>query len=241
MNTNRIAAIAALVGEPARAAMLLELMDGRALTARELARAGNVTPQTASQHLSRLVEAGLMQMEQHGRHRFHRLASAEVAKVLEGIMQLAAGQPAPRAVTPGPRDDALRRARMCYDHIAGRLGLAIAETLQADGAIVFQEDGGTVMPEAAGVLSRWRLALPPPAPRAARVYCRPCLDWSERKPHIAGRLGALLCSHCLEQGWLQRRPGHRALAITPEGESALRELLGPDAWERVAQPAASRK
>jgi DNA-binding transcriptional ArsR family regulator len=241
MNTNRIAAIAALVGEPARAAMLLELMDGRALTARELAHAGNVTPQTASLHLARMVQAGLMRVEQHGRHRFHRLASGEVAKVLEGIMQLAAGQPQPHTVTPGPRDEAMRRARMCYDHIAGRLGLAIADTLQAEGAVVLQEDGGTVTPRAAGVLSRWRLALPPAAPRSARVYCRPCLDWSERKPHIAGRLGALLCAHCLDQGWLQRRAGHRALAITPEGQRAFRELLRPDDWKRIAQPPPAAK
>jgi DNA-binding transcriptional ArsR family regulator len=128
MNTNQIARIASLLGEPARTAMLLELMDGRALTARELAGAGGVSAQTASSHLAQMVEAGLLAVAQQGRHRYHRLASPAVARVLEGIMQLAASGPGlRRTVVPGPTDDNLRRARTCYDHIAGRLGVAIAD------------------------------------------------------------------------------------------------------------------
>ena len=239
MITNRIAHIAALVGEPARTAMLLELMDGRALTALELARAGGVSAQTASRHLSQLVQAALLQVEQLGRHRYHRLASAEVAHMLEGIMQIA-GQSLPRrAVQSGPRETSMRMARMCYDHIAGRLGLAIAERLQQQGAIVLEGGAGHVTERGHEVLQRWGLALPDPAtaPAGRRPWCRPCLDWSERKSHIAGRLGALLCSHSLEQGWLTRKPSARVLAISPHGAQALRRLLGLQAWNQVTDGA----
>ena len=235
MNTNRIARIASLVGEPARTAMLIELMDGRSLTARELAKAGNVSPQTASRHLAQMVEAGLMCVEQHGRHRYHQLASGEVARVLEGIMQIARRDPLRRSIAPGPRDEAMRMARMCYDHIAGRLGLAIAARLLADGAIVFDGDGGHVTAQASVVLERWGLVLEPSSFRPAhtRPYCRPCMDWSERKPHVAGRLGAMIGSHYLEQGWLLRRPDTRALAISGKGATVLRDLLGHDGWSKV--------
>ncbi|MDP3230516.1 MAG: helix-turn-helix transcriptional regulator [Acidovorax sp.] len=237
MNTNQIARIASLLGEPTRTAMLLQLMDGRLLTATELARAGNVSAPTASSHLAQMVDAGLMRVEQRGRHRYHRLASADVAKVLEGIMQIAT-HPLPRTpVVVGPRDEALRTARMCYDHLAGRLGLAIAEQLLADEAIEFDGEAGRVTDRAAQVLQRWGLTLltdphQPPAHRA-RPYCRPCLDWSERKSHIAGTLGVMICTHCLDQGWLTRAAGSRALAISPVGAKNFRELLGLKAWERV--------
>lgn len=235
MNTNHIARIASLVGEPARAAMLLQLMDGRLLTATELAKAGHVSPQTASRHLAQMVEAGLMCVEQRGRHRFHRLASADVAKMLEGMMQIAGELPAQRRVVVGPRDDTLRRARLCYDHVAGRLGLALAESLLAERAIEFDGEGGYVTDRLGDALQRWGIALdtaPPPA-RSARPYCRPCLDWSERKMHLAGRLGAMLCAHCLDKGWLTRAAGSRALTIPPEGATAFRDRLGLDAWRRV--------
>jgi len=127
MNTNQIARIAALVGEPARTGMLVALMDGRALTAHELATAGHVSPATASRHLQLLAESGLLRVERQGRHRYHRIASGDVARVLEGIMQLAA-QTAPTAqrVVTGPRDAAMRLARTCYDHLAGLLAVAMA-------------------------------------------------------------------------------------------------------------------
>lgn len=237
MNTNHIARIASLVGEPARAAMLLQLMDGCLLTATELARAGNVSPQTGSRHLAQMVESGLMCVEQRGRHRYHRLASGEVAKMLESIMQIA-GQPSVRSVSPvrvGPRDETMRMARMCYDHIAGRLGLAIAERLLAEHAIEFDGEAGRVTDRAAEVLQRWGLPLEPvqPSLRSSRPYCRPCLDWSERKSHLAGRLGAMLCTHCLDKGWLTRQQGGRALTISADGAATFRELLGLDGWHRV--------
>ena len=242
MNTNQIAGVAGLVGEPARAAMLMELMDSRSLTAQELARAGHVTAQTASRHLARLVDAGLLHVEQRGRHRYHRLASVDVARVLEGIMQLAvkgAGAP-PRAVVTGPRDESMRMARTCYDHIAGRLGVAIAERLVEEGAIEFEDDAGRVTPAATAVLARWGFD-PPLDPagdpaasaRSRRPHCRPCLDWSERRPHLAGQLGTRLCSHCLQSGWLVRRSGTRSLAVTPKGTLAFQGILGHEAWRKV--------
>ncbi|MCT9809984.1 ArsR family transcriptional regulator [Acidovorax sp. Be4] len=235
MNTNHIARIASLVGEPTRAAMLLQLMDGRMLTATELARAGNVSPQTGSRHLAQMVESGLMCVEQRGRHRYHRLASGEVAKVLEGIMQIAGQRPAPRMVVTGPRDETMRMARICYDHIAGRLGLAIAESLLADRAIVFDGEAGLVTDRAAEVLGRWGLPLEAAQqqPTRGRPCCRPCLDWSERKAHLAGRLGAMICTHCLDQGWLTRKTGSRALAISAVGATTFRNLLGLEVWHRV--------
>ncbi|WP_313759450.1 helix-turn-helix transcriptional regulator, partial [Diaphorobacter nitroreducens] len=154
MNTNQIAHVAALVGEPARTAMLVALMDGRALTARELAEAGRVSAATASRHLGLLVEAGLLVLERQGRHRYHRLASPEVAHLLEGLMQLAVRQATTSPVVVGPRDAALRQARTCYDHIAGRLGVAIAAHLLEEGAIVFDDDvGGRVTGRAQAVLA----------------------------------------------------------------------------------------
>ena len=237
MNTNQIAHIAALVGEPARTGMLLALMDGRALTARELAAAGRVTAPTASRHLGLLVEAGLLSLERQGRHRYHRLASPEVARMLEGIMQLATrGVETPRRPATGPRDTALRQARRCYDHIAGRLGVAISDTLLAEGAVVFEGDAGRITPRADAVLKPLGLpAASATAPVAAvrRPGCRPCLDWSERRAHVAGQLGALLCSHSLVQGWLVRDTQSRALRITPPGALVLRAWLGAERWQRV--------
>lgn len=229
MHTNQVARIASLVGEPARTAMLLELMDGRALTANELAQAAHVTPQTGSRHLALLVDGGLLVVEQRGRHRYHRLASAEVARVLEGIMQLAAHQPPPvRTVQPGPRNEAMRLARTCYDHVAGRLGVAITQRLLHDGAVVFDGELGWVTPRLSVSLSALGMVFDDSPPGARRPGCRPCLDWSERRPHLAGRLGRQLCVHCIERGWLRRHSGGRALEITPPGVQALSAWLGAE-------------
>jgi hypothetical protein len=222
--------------------MLLALMDGRSLTANELAKTGNVSPQTTSRHLAQMVEAGLMDVEQRGRHRYHRLASSEVAKVLEGIMQIAGEPPVRRTVVTGPKDESMRMARMCYDHIAGRLGLAIAERLLADQVIDFDGDTGQVASNAGEVLQRWGMLLKPDLQTSSRgrPYCRPCMDWSERKMHVAGRLGAMICTHCLEQGWLTRKAGCRTLSISAAGAITFRELLGLEAWHRVTDPARPR-
>lgn len=240
MNTNRIAHVAALVGEPARTAMLMALMDGRALTARELADAAHITPATASRHLGLLVEALLLRVERQGRHRYHRLASPEVARVLEGLMQLAVSPQAPlapRRVVVGPRDAALRAARTCYDHLAGRLGVTISDHLLESGAVVFDDEAGAghATDRVADALRGLGLdADAAVAGRAGgRAHCRPCLDWSERRMHLAGRLGALICHHCLERDWLLRGQGTRALTITPPGALALRDWLGTTRWREV--------
>ena len=230
VNANQIAEVGAVVGEPARAAMLAALMDGRALTATELARVAGITPQTASSHLTRLVAARLVKVDRQGRHRYHRLASSEVARMLEGVMQLASGQndsSRPR-LRVGPRDQAMRTARTCYDHIAGRLGVAISDALVTQGIVEIDDEAGLITEKGCKFLSRIGIELPTSADgvrRLTRPICRPCLDWSERRPHLAGRLGAALCSHCLEHGWVRRIKGTRALEITRKGETELRQVL----------------
>lgn len=236
MNTNQIAHIASLVGEPARTAMLLALMDGRALTAHELAVAGNIGAATASRHLALLIEAGLLAMERQGRHRYHRLASPEVARVLEGITQLAAQRTPARRTVTGPRDTAMRLARTCYDHLAGRLGVAITQHLLDHDAIAFDGEAGHVTDRASAVLKGLGVNVAVLSESGGkRPHCRPCLDWSERRAHVAGRLGALICSHCLDSGWLVRRDGSRALEISPTGVVALRNGLGHARWNALVQ------
>jgi DNA-binding transcriptional ArsR family regulator len=234
MNTNQLAQVGALVGEPARAGMLIALLDGRALTATELATAAHVTPATASRHLALLVEAGLLRVRQQGRHRYHQLASAEVARMLEGMMQLAVTQAGARRPVTGPRDATMRFARTCYDHLAGRLAVAIADRLVEAGAVRIEDDTALVTERAAETLQG--LGLHASAiPGGARPPCRPCLDWGERRVHLAGRFGALLCSHCVAQGWLLQRQGTRSLALTPAGATAFRHWLGGERWLAITR------
>jgi DNA-binding transcriptional ArsR family regulator len=233
VTTASFASTAALIGDPARAAMLHAVMDGRALTAGELARAAGVTAQTASSHLAQLNEAGLLRVEKQGRHRYHRLATAEVARLIEGLMQVTAQRQAMRLPVPGPRDAAMRLARTCYDHIAGRLGVALAASMTARGFVELSEDAGLVTAEGLRFLGGIGIDLPAPAKPIAmrgRPICRPCLDWSERRPHLAGKLGALLCQHSLSSGWVRRRPGSRTLEITPGGQHAFREVFGAEVY-----------
>jgi len=221
-----IAAVAALVGDPARANILSELLGGRALAAGELARAAGVAPSTASEHLAKLTEAGLTERIPQGRARYYRLASPEVAAMLESIMTVAADpEPRPRAAPRVPAG--LKKARTCYDHIAGELGVAIADALLAQGAVVLHPDGGELTEAGAELLAR--LGIAPPGGRARRPWCRACLDWSERRPHLSGTLGAQILGRSLELGWVTRAPTGRALAVTPKGRAGFRELLGVDA------------
>lgn len=225
-----IAATAALVGEPARAGMLAALMDGRALTASELAAVAGVTPATASGHLAQLTQAGMLAVEKQGRHRYHRLASPQVAAMLESLMAIAGGLEngaAARRPRVGPRDGALRRARTCYDHLAGEIAVAIADSLVAQGRLDLSEDGAALTPDGLAFLRGVGLRLEPPAgPTRGRVFCRPCLDWSERRPHIAGAVGAALCQWCLDDGWVRRMAGTRALEVTPKGVQGMSRQFG---------------
>lgn len=226
----KFATVAALAGDPARAAMLHALMDGRALTASELARAGSITPQTASGHLSRLADAGLISVVKQGRHRYHRLASATVAHMMESIMRVASDldDANPRIFT-GPKDAALRAGRTCYDHLAGRLGVAIADALIDGGFAEISEEAGVVTERGAALLADIGIdveALSMERRRSTKVFCRPCLDWSERRPHLAGIIGAAICRHSFDEGWVRRVNDSRAVAVTRKGERVFRESLG---------------
>ena len=226
----RFAEVASLAGDPARAGMLHALMDGRALTASELARVAGVTPQTASGHLARMVSAGLVRVEKQGRHRYHRLASRAVAQMMESIMQVASDLETMRPVPAiGPRDAALRAARTCYDHLAGRLGVALADALTARGYVELAHDAGIVTEAGIALFGRIGIdvaSLSAARGRHARVLCRPCLDWSERRPHLAGSVGAALCACSLEAGWIRRIDGTRAVTITPKGHRIFCEVIG---------------
>jgi DNA-binding transcriptional ArsR family regulator len=225
----KFAEIAGLAGDPARAGMLHALMDGRALTASELVRVAGVTPQTTSGHLARLAAAGLVSVERQGRHRYHRLASPAVAQMIESIMQVASTTDHPRrTLTVGPRDAALRAARTCYDHLAGRLGVALTDALVEGGHIELSSDAGLVTERGLTLLQR--IGIDTDALTAERgkrrVLCRPCLDWSERRPHLAGAVGAALCVRSFAEGWIRRLDGTRAVALTPKGQRVFRERLG---------------
>lgn len=221
------AEIATLAGDPARAGMLHALMDGRALTATELARVAGIAPQTASGHLARLTGGGLLTVEKQGRHRYHRLASPAVARMLESIMQVAADAPRSRAKTfVGPRDAALRAARTCYDHLAGHLGVALADSMVAGGQIELAADAGIMTATGVALFDRLGITLDAHGKRKGRMLCRPCLDWSERRPHLAGAVGEALCTHCFNAGWIKHVDGSRAVTITTKGRHNFRDIFG---------------
>ena len=223
MSDPRLAEVAALVGDPARANILSALMDGRALTAGELACAAGVSPQTTSGHLGKLAEAKLLALEKQGRHRYYRLASPLVGRMLEGIMAVAADGP-PRYRPASKLDDAMRTARSCYDHLAGRLGVGLADALCGRGHVVLNDGGGEVTEMGAQFLAGFGLDLDA-ASGLRRIFCRPCLDWTERRPHLAGAVGAALASRCFALGWIERRRDSRALIITGAGRRGLADTF----------------
>lgn len=220
-----IARIAALIGDNARASMLSALMSGSALTATELADIAGVTRPTVSSHLAKLLEAELVRVERSGRHRYFRLAGGSVASVIESLMGLACHD-RPQALRVGPQDPALRKARICYDHLAGELGVWLFESLLRQQFL--QRHAGGIALSPAG--QRWcRQAGIDDAQVAARrrAFCRECLDWSERRHHLAGALGAALWQRIEAAGWARRQPGSRVVSFTAAGEQSLRRLLEP--------------
>jgi DNA-binding transcriptional ArsR family regulator len=218
-----LAAAASLLSDAARAAILIALLDGRARTASELAYIAGVSPQTVSSHLARLVEAGLVAMKAQGRHRYHRIARPETAQALEALSVLAAG-PTRRPRAPGPRDLQLRDGRTCYDHFAGRLGVAIADALVALGGAI--ETGRDFVITEEGERRLAHLDVDVGAlRRERRPLCRSCIDWSERRPHLAGAVGAGLASNCFAAAWVERVQQGRGVRVTPRGRERFREAL----------------
>jgi DNA-binding transcriptional ArsR family regulator len=217
--------VAALVGDTTRATMLAALMNGQALTSSELASLAGVSRPTASGHLNKLVTARLIAVTQKRRNRYYRIASPLVARMLESIKTVAAIETPARYQPRSARDDALRFARTCYDHVAGKLGVAIADSMVAARYIVLTEDGGEVTKAGVRFLAQFGIELSAHA-RRRRIFCRACLDWSERRYHVAGFVGAEICRRCLELGWLTRRRNTRAIGVTPAGRRGLRDTFG---------------
>ncbi len=229
---NAIAEVANLIGDAARANMLSALMGGQALTAGELARHAGVTPQTTSGHLAKLTEARLIALEKQGRHRYYRLSSPEVAHAIHALMSVAAAGPK-RYRPVGPRDEALRIARTCYDHMAGRLALAVTDSLCGSDYVVLSDGAGLVTDEGRRFFRDFGIDLEAEV-RTRRPLCRTCLDWSERRPHLSGRLGAALLDRLFDLRWIARVPESRALRITRPGDAGLMRTFGLSAdWRRA--------
>jgi len=222
-----IAMVAALVGDPARSNMLTALMTGRALTAGELAHEAGVTPQTASSHLSKLETGGLIEQEKQGRHRYYRLADPDVAGVLEGLEGLAARAGHMRVRT-GPKDPALRRARVCYDHLAGDLGVQMLDSMKRQRWLRQRKQDIELTAEGQRFLTDTLQILADALAHPRRPLCRACLDWSERRHHLAGTLGAAILTRFSELKWATRdaAPGSRVVNFTRNGEKRFAALFG---------------
>ena len=219
-----IAEAAMLIGDPARANMLAALLSGQAMTATELGLEAHVAPSTASGHLSKLVDGKLVLVTVSGRHRYFRLASKGVARVLEELMALASD--GPRRHRPKSRcGEAMARARTCYDHLAGKLGVALAESLASQGLVVMNDEGAVLTGAGRSFLQQLGIVLEP-RPGSRRALCRTCLDWSERRWHIGGTVGAAIAKRCFELDWTKRQASSRAITITAAGEKAFEELFG---------------
>lgn len=218
-----IAGIAALLGDTARADTLTALMTDRAITATELAAIAGVTKQTMSSHLSKLLSASLIAVDQQGRHRYFRLANEDVGNLLESLMGVAFRTGAVRLLS-SPREPALRKARVCYDHLAGELGVMAYDSLVRNALLEISPQG--IGPSAAGI--GWFKGVgidPEAASRQRRTLCRPCMDWSERRYHLAGTLGAALLSRVYDLGWAKRDRASRVIRFTAAGERRFRALV----------------
>jgi DNA-binding transcriptional ArsR family regulator len=219
-----VAAVAALVADESRARMLEALLDGGARPASDLAAAARTTASNASAHLAKLVDAGLLDVEPQGRHRYFRLASPRVAAALEALAEIAPARPV-RSLREATLTDALARARSCYDHLAGKLGVALTDALVAEGVLAERADGYDVTPR--GVERLHHFGIDADAlRRRRRAFARRCLDWSERRHHVGGAVGAALLDRLLELEWVARRPNTRALEVTPVGAARLRSQFG---------------
>ena len=219
--------VAALVGDPARANMLTGLMTGRALTATELAHEAGITPQTASSHLAKLEAGGLIEQEKQGRHRYYRLTDPDVAGVLEGLAGLAARAGHMRVRT-GPKDPELRRARICYDHLAGDLGVQMLDSMRKQRLVRQSKQGIELTSDGQRFLASSLQISTGTLSHPRRPLCKACLDWSERRHHLAGTLGAAMMARFTELKWAARdaAPGSRVVNFTRNGEKRFAALFG---------------
>ena len=218
-----ISRIAALIGDPARANILTALMTGKALTATELSAEAGVTLQTTSAHLAKLEGAGLIRCRKSGRHKYFTLGSDDVSHALEALMGLAAGTGHLRTRT-GPRDAALREARVCYNHLAGAKGIALYQGLLSRGWV--REVGDQVSLTPSGITSLRAFGVDIEGlSRAKAPLCRPCLDWSARQTHLAGSVGRALLSRMQDLGWAKRVEGTRVMRFSREGEKAFKAMF----------------
>jgi DNA-binding transcriptional ArsR family regulator len=222
-----IAMVASLVGDPARANMLTALMSGRALTATELSQEAGITPQTASSHLAKLEAGRLIEPEKQGRHRYYRLADPDVADVLERLAGLAARTGHMRVRT-GPKEPALRRARICYDHLAGDLGVQMLDSMRAQKLVRQKKQDIELTAEGARFLADRLQISADMLAHPRRPVCKACLDWSERRHHLAGTLGAALMTRFTELKWAARdeAPGSRVVNFSRNGETRFAALFG---------------
>jgi DNA-binding transcriptional ArsR family regulator len=218
-----IAETAALVGDPARAIMLLALLDGRPSTASELAHAARITPQTASAHLAKLTDAGILSVVRNGRHRCFRLASPAVVGMIEGIAAVAL-QKRPRYRPLSHEARALGAARLCYDHLAGRLSVDLTDAFAAREYIVLADEVAEITATGTRFMTEFGVELP-----ARRHFSRLCLDWTERRPHLAGAVGAAITRRCFDLGWMERTTRSHAVIVTPSGRRGFQETFGIDA------------
>ncbi|MGI5244115.1 ArsR/SmtB family transcription factor [Dactylosporangium sp. CA-139066] len=222
-----LARLANLLADETRAAMCLALLDGRAWTAGELAAHTGVAKSTASEHLDRLIGGGLLAEERQGRHRYVRLADAGVAHLVEDLSAHLEPRRAPvRGLRQATADAAMKRGRTCYDHLAGELGVAVADAMTARGLI--DQRGGFALTEAGLAWLTGEAGIDAAALQARRPLARGCLDWTERRAHLAGLAGARLCERFMAQRWVVRIGSSRAVKVTPAGRDGLRALLGID-------------
>jgi DNA-binding transcriptional ArsR family regulator len=218
-----IARVAALLGDPTRSDVLTALMTGRALTATELSNLANVSKQTMSGHLAKLLNAGLVIFDQQGRHRYFRLAGEDIAQLIESLMGVAYRTGSVRLV-PGPRDPAMRKARVCYDHLAGECGVMLHDALWRMKAFAPAPDGLALNRRGISWFQRLGIDTREIATRR-RVFCRPCMDWSERRQHLAGALGAAILARIFELRWARRLGSTRVVTFSASGEKAFLTLL----------------
>lgn len=224
--SSNIAQVASLVSDASRAAILTVLLDGRYHPASELAYMAKIKPQTASFHLSKMVAANLVTVEQQGRHRYYGIQNQEVAQIMETLLSITPPVEI-RSLNQAAENEALRQARTCYDHLAGKLGIQLTNSLLSAGVISEVGDQYTVTEKGEDFFKVFQVDLGR-VKRKRRSFTHRCLDWSERRHHLAGALGHALLERLLELHWIQRVPSTRAIKITPEGKKGLQEIFHID-------------